>query len=88
MSPLLLQILAFMLVTIVLGVGLGWLIWRFGRESDQALETMKTEIDFWRSNLEQCRHERDNEQKAVAVLHEEKKMLKRRIASLEARPKT
>ena len=88
MSPLLLQILAFMLVTFVLGVGLGWLIWRFGRESDQALETMKTEIDFRRSNHEQCRHERDNEQKAVAVLHEEKKMLKRRIASLEARPKT
>ena len=88
MSPLLLQILAFMLVTFVLGVGLGWLIWRFGRESDQALETMKTEIDFWRSNLEQCRHGRDNEQKAVADQQEEKTMLKRRIASLEARPKT
>ncbi|MEL6682217.1 MAG: hypothetical protein AAFQ09_06180 [Pseudomonadota bacterium] len=88
MSPLLLQIFAFMLVTFLLGLGLGWLIWRFGRASDQALDTMKTEIDFWRSSLEQCRHERDTEQKAVAVLHEEKKMLKRRIASLEARPKS
>ncbi|WP_373636782.1 hypothetical protein [Yoonia sp. BS5-3] len=83
MSPLVIQIFIFMLVTFSLGIALGWLIWRFDQDAGQSADTVNTEIDFWRSNLEQCRFERDNEQKQLAAAHEEKNLLKRRIASLE-----
>ncbi len=85
MSPFLLPMFGFMLVTFLLGFALAWLIWKFGHGQMQDIETVNTEIDFWRSNLEQCRFERDNEQKALAAIREEKSLLKRRVASLEDR---
>ena len=85
MSPFLLQMFGFMGVTFLLGFALAWLIWKFGTGQMQDMETVNTEIDFWRSNLEQCRFERDNDQKALATVREEKALLKRRVASLEDR---
>ena len=84
---LMVQILLFMLVTFVLGLALGWLIWRFGGPAQTALDSKESELDFWRSNLEQCRMELGEERNAVAALREERSILKRRIASLE-KPKT
>lgn len=88
MSPFVIQIFVFMFVTFGLGLMLGWLIWRFEDDAAPSAETVNTEIDFWRSNLEQCRFERDNEQKQLAAAHEEKNLLKRRIASLEQKVQT
>lgn len=85
MSPFLLQMFGFMTVTFLLGFALAWVIWKFGTGQMQDMETVNTEIDFWRSNLEQCRFERDNDQKALATVREEKALLKRRVASLEDR---
>jgi|GEM_PF-4919787 len=76
MSSLLIQIFGFMLVTFLLGLLLGWLVWRYGSSANQSPET---EIEFWRSNLEQCRFKLSNEQNKVEVLREEKANLKRRL---------
>lgn len=83
MSPFLLQIFVFMLVTFVLGFAIAWLIWKFDSESARSPDAVNSEIDFWRSSLEQSRMERDKEQQVTASLHEEKNILKRRIKSLE-----
>jgi uncharacterized membrane-anchored protein YhcB (DUF1043 family) len=83
MSSFLLQIFAFMFCTFLLGLLLGWLVWRFGGSSRQALTSMNSEVDFWRSNLEQCRLELGKEQNNLAALHEERTNLKKRLASLE-----
>ncbi len=83
MSPLLLQTFIFMACTFVAGVILGWVIWRFEGASKQALDSLSSEVDFWRSNLEQSRIELANEKTALAALREEKANLKKRLASLE-----
>ncbi len=84
MSSFLLQIFAFMLCTFVLGLLLGWLLWRYGGASKKALNSMNTEIDFWRSNLEQCRNELGTEQNALAALREERTNLRKRLAALQS----
>ncbi len=83
MSPLLLQLFAFMLCTFAAGLLLGWVIWRFEGSSKKALNSLSSEVDFWRSNLEQSRIELANERTALAALREEKTNLKKRLASLE-----
>jgi uncharacterized membrane-anchored protein YhcB (DUF1043 family) len=88
MPSFLLQIFAVMIVTFVLGLFLGWLVWRYGGASKQALDSVNSEVDFWRSNLEQCRVELSDEQNALAVLREERTNLKKRLASLEAQAKS
>jgi uncharacterized membrane-anchored protein YhcB (DUF1043 family) len=82
MSSLLLQILAYMLCTFLLGLLLGWLVWRYGGASKS---TMNSEVDFWRSNLEQCRRELGNEQNGHAALREETTKLKKRLATLQGK---
>ncbi|WP_296428372.1 hypothetical protein [Yoonia sp.] len=84
MSSFLLQMFAFMLCTFLLGLLLGWLVWRYGGASQQALDSVNTEVDFWRSNLEHCRVELGNEQNTVASLREEKAALKKRLAARDA----
>lgn len=83
MSSFMVQILVFMLCTFVLGVALGWLIWRYGGASKSAIDSMETEVDFWRSNLEQCRLELAEERNALAALLEESSVLKKRLASMQ-----
>ena len=83
MSNSVIQILIFMLCTFSLGLFLGWVLWRFGGASKQALDSMNTEVEFWRNNLEQCRIKLGNEQVKLAALQEEKANLKKRLASLK-----
>lgn len=72
-----------MFCTFVLGLILGWLVWRFGTNSQQARDAADTEVEFWRNKLEQSRQELWSEQSTIAELREEKNVLKKRIASLE-----
>ena len=74
----------FMLVTLSLGLLLGWLIWSYDSSSDgKSASTTDTEINFWRTNLDHCRIELGNEKDAVASLREERVQLKNRIKALE-----
>ena len=80
MSSLLLQISAYMFCTFILGLLLGWVAWRYEGVSKQA---MNSEVDFWRSNLAQCRSELGNEQDINAALLDQTATLKKRLASLQ-----
>jgi len=79
MSPLLLQTFAFKTCTFGLGLLLGWSFWRFGGISKAALETKSTEVDFWRSKVEQSRNELWAEQGTLDKLREENAALKKHI---------
>lgn len=85
MSSLLLQIFAFMLCTFILGLLLGWLIWRYGGVSHRALVSANTEVDFWRNNLEQCRNELGLEQSKCVALNKQTAELKKRLAAQKAK---
>lgn len=83
MSPFVIQIFAFMGITFLLGIVLGWLVWRYDGVSQKALGAASSEVDFWRSNLEESRVKLGYEQNKTLALTEEKAALKKRIASLE-----
>ena len=84
--PFLFLLFAFMLITLGLGLFLGWLIWRYDNGVEGELSSLNTEITFWRKNLDQCRMELSNEQDAIALLREERANLKSRIQALERAP--
>ncbi|MEO0904566.1 MAG: hypothetical protein AAFX89_07320 [Pseudomonadota bacterium] len=83
MSLPLIQIFTFMSVTFLLGLALGWSIWRFGGANQKELESATSQTDFWRKNLEQCRMELDGEKNKVTNLRNESTNLKRQIAVLK-----
>ncbi|KJZ17867.1 hypothetical protein [Loktanella sp. S4079] len=82
MSVVLIQLFGFMLVTFGLGLLLGWVIWRYDDGTAPTQDSHETELEFWRSNLEQCRFKLNNEQNKVETLREEKARLKRRLEAL------
>jgi uncharacterized membrane-anchored protein YhcB (DUF1043 family) len=75
----LVQILVYLAVTFVLGLALGWLLWKFGGSTQS--DAMTTEIDYWKQRLDQSRNERDLEQDKIAVLERERDNLKKRLAA-------
>ncbi|WP_373635061.1 hypothetical protein [Yoonia sp. SS1-5] len=77
MSDPMTQVIIYMTGTFVLGLLLGWLIWRFGSAKQQ--ELMNAEIKFWRDNLEQSRQEREGELNQIEALRREKEKLKKRL---------
>ncbi|PUB19234.1 hypothetical protein DFP92_101829 [Yoonia sediminilitoris] len=79
MSVLLIQILFFMTCTFVLGLMLGYLLWRFG--TAQKIASMSSDLKFWRDNLEQSRIEREVEIRRIEELTRERAILKKRLAS-------
>lgn len=79
MSPIMLQTFAFMACTFGLGLLLGWTFWRFGGISKAALETKTTEVDFWRSKVDQSRNELWTEQANHTALREEFETFKKRV---------
>lgn len=85
MSSILLQTYSFMLCTFMLGLLLGWLVWRYGGVSNRALVSANAEVDFWRSNLEQCRNELDQEQNKCVALNKQTAELKKRLAAQKAK---
>ncbi len=76
------QILAFLSATFLLGLALGWLLWRFGGSSQAASET--TEVQYWRQRLDQSRIERDLEKDKIAVLERERDSLKKRLVAAKS----
>jgi len=84
MSIIVVQTLAFMLVTFALGFALAWGIWRMGGGATSGeVDSLKKEMDFWRSNLEQCRNELNDQKSSFAALREQKDVLTKRLESLE-----
>lgn len=73
----------FMVVSLALGLLLGWLIWHYENGTKDELSSLDTEISFWRNNLDHCRLELSNEQEAAVSLREETQVLKNRIQELE-----
>lgn len=55
MSYLLTQMFLYLLVAFLLGLLLGWLIWRYGKASAGDLEAMRAERDDLKTNLDACR---------------------------------
>ncbi|MEJ6404223.1 hypothetical protein [Yoonia sp. 2307UL14-13] len=82
MSDPTIQIIIFMLVTFALGLALGWLIWRFGGADQQELAS--SEVTFWKSNLEQVRAEREADLQKIAVLQNEREVLKKQLAAAKS----
>lgn len=84
MSVFVIQTLLFMVVTFALGFALAWGIWRMGGGATSGeVGSLKKEMDFWRSNLEQCRNELNEQKSAFAAMREQKDVLKKRLESLE-----
>ena len=79
MSSLLIQVLILMACAFIGGLALGWAIWRFNGSSKKALDSMSSEMDFWRANLDQCRIELGEAQNAAAALRQEKARLKQQL---------
>ncbi len=55
MSPALIQLFAFMTCTFVLGLFLGWSLWRYGGVSKSAIDDLEAKTDFLKKSLEQSR---------------------------------
>lgn len=77
MTPMV-EIIAFLSATFVLGIALGWSLWRFGLSKKMA--TLTTEKEFWQQRLDQARFERDQDQDKIKALEKERNSLKQRLA--------
>lgn len=76
LTPLVL-ILAYLSCTFLLGLVLGWLLWKFS--DPKQLETSATDAHYWKERLEQSRVERNVEQDRIATLERERDNLKKRL---------
>jgi len=77
-TPLVL-ILIFLSTTFLLGLILGWLLWKFG-DADQS-ESESTETEYWKERSEQARLELRVEQDKFAELKQECDTLMQRLKS-------
>ncbi len=75
----LVQILAYLSSTFLLGLVLGWLLWKFG--GSKQIESVATELQYWKQRLAQARLETDQKQDKIDSLEREKDNLKKRLAS-------
>lgn len=57
MSPALIQLFAFMTSTFLLGLFLGWAMWRYGGVSRAAMDDLEAKVQFWKKSLDQSRME-------------------------------
>ena len=57
MSPALLQLFAFMSFTFLLGLFVGWSLWRYGGVSRSAMNDLEEKVQFWKQSLDQSRRE-------------------------------
>lgn len=81
MSDVMVQILIYMGATFVLGLAMGWVVWRYG--SANAVATLSSEVNFWKQNCEQSRFERDADLRKIELLEHERDNLKKRVASMK-----
>lgn len=77
MTPII-EVSAYLSATFVLGLSLGWALWKLGL--NQQLKTIMTEKEFWQQRLDQARFERDKDQDKIAALEKERANLKKRVA--------
>jgi uncharacterized membrane-anchored protein YhcB (DUF1043 family) len=73
------QILIYLSSTFVLGIALGWLLWKFGN-SEQA-NAQSTETEYWMERLDEARNERDLLETKMEALAREKDKLAKRLKS-------
>ncbi len=79
LTPLI-QIMLYLGGTFVLGLALGWVLWKFG--SAAAAKAEEADVAFWQQRFEQVRSERDLAQDRIDSLESEREMLKKRVRSL------
>ncbi|EBA10602.1 hypothetical protein RCCS2_03092 [Roseobacter sp. CCS2] len=83
-SNLAAEVLIYMSCAFLLGLGLGWVAWRIGREQER--KSLVSQVNFWETQLEEARRQRDADIGMIDVLRKEKVNLKKRVASLMSRP--
>lgn len=76
------HILTFLSATFVLGLALGWIIWKF--QTTSAGETAETEVKFWKQRWDQSRLELDREQAKIETLEKERDTLKGKLKKASA----
>ena len=76
MTPMV-EILAYLSATFILGLIFGWALWRFGIAKE--MSTLTTEKEFWQQRLDQARFERDRDQDKIEALEKERASLKKRL---------
>ena len=69
MSPALIQLFAFMTCTFVLGLFLGWALWRYGGVSKAAMEDLEAKVQYWKKSFDQSRLELWNLQEGKSSPH-------------------
>lgn len=72
------EILAFLSGAFILGIALGWSLWKLGLSEE--MNTLTTEKEFWQQRLDQARFERDQDQDKISALEKERNSLKQRLA--------
>lgn len=87
MSPAIIQLFAFMTCTFLLGLFLGWALWRYGGVSKAAIEDLESKADFLKKSLEQSRMELWNLQDGKSP-HPDNMELQNRPGSRRRKSKT
>jgi predicted flap endonuclease-1-like 5' DNA nuclease len=83
MDYLLTQMFLYMLVTFLLGLLLGWAIWRNGATDEGELKTLRDERDALRTNLDSTRTRATKDREAAETLRGEKVELQNRLEACE-----
>lgn len=88
MSYLLTQMFLYLIVAVLLGLLLGWLIWRFGQPSSEELKKLTAERDALvrerddlKTNLDACRSRSERDRDSIDTLRADKIDLQNKLAS-------
>lgn len=76
------EILLYLSGAFVLGIALGWTMWKFGAPGGAQEEA--TDVNFWQQRFDQARAERDLAQDRISTLEHESGELKKRLKASEA----
>jgi hypothetical protein len=84
MSPALIQLFAFMSCTFVLGLFVGWALWRYGGITQAAIKDLEEKADYWKKSLDQSRIElwklQDGEEETKPVRRQSRPASRRRMS--------
>jgi len=67
----------FLFAAFILGLALGWAVWKLG--TDEQLTSVTSETEFWQQRLNQARQERNLDKTRIEVLEKERDNLKKRL---------
>lgn len=71
------DILLFLSAAFVLGVALGWALWKLGAE--EQMSSAMTESEFWQQRMTQARAQNDLQKERIEALEKERETLKERL---------